>query len=531
MANIFSSQLKKPVNPWETKAGYGQSSPVGGGNTTGSVKSTVSNIRTPQQSVSTQKATNPWTNPSTTWADQPAPTPIRSNNNGTITYSDGTTKADPNASKPTTSSVPTTMQDYLKKQLELYDKQNATYSDAEKKRLALIEAGQTETENNAKTLYDNTATDLRVGIPAAEAAFKTFADRKNADIAQFEKQGVTAKADATNTYGGVLRANMENKRQTDAQREKQYAALGTIDSYGTGSFTQGNENADTEFNRTQNTTQLTLANKVQEIDDKISSAKLDAARLIEDEDVKLQETIRKINELLRDNEGAKGAALRKAYLDAQTAKQDIADKFDSLRLAGEQQKLTFQKEQATANPQLSAGFMATGKPETMNDFIYRTQNPNAFDTKIGAATGKTSGAQSAIGLIDKLLSGDVGSISGYGKYNPLNALPGSDAQLLQNNYDQLKSMLSLEGRQMLKGSGQISDYEAKMLEKAASSLGQNLSPEQMRGVLEELKTNLNQGAGASPNGSQQIRVRNLKTGETGTIPENEFDPTLYQTIS
>lgn len=53
---------------------------------------------------------------------------------------------------------------------------------------------------------------------------------------------------------------------------------------------------------------------------------------------------------------------------------------------------------------------------------------------------------------------------------------GKSAQA-KNKYQQVKGLLSLEGRQKLKGSGAISDFEARTLEQASSALGRNLSQE------------------------------------------------------
>lgn len=52
---------------------------------------------------------------------------------------------------------------------------------------------------------------------------------------------------------------------------------------------------------------------------------------------------------------------------------------------------------------------------------------------------------------------------------------GGNAATFRNQYKQLKGILSLEGRQKLKGSGAISDFEFRVLENAASALGRNLT--------------------------------------------------------
>jgi len=77
--------------------------------------------------------------------------------------------------------------------------------------------------------------------------------------------------------------------------------------------------------------------------------------------------------------------------------------------------------------------------------------------------------------------------------NAVTGIPGPSAfmpstALVRNRLEQLKNLLSLEGREKLKGSGAISDFEARMLEKSASVLGRNLSNDDMRAVLTDLGT-------------------------------------------
>ena len=115
---------------------------------------------------------------------------------------------------------------------------------------------------------------------------------------------------------------------------------------------------------------------------------------------------------------------------------------------------------------------------------------------MGKTPGKTEagmdGTGTAVTLIDKLLADEnLGGIFGVPSIGAF--LPGTKTQLTKNNYDQLKSMLSLEGRSALKGSGAISDFEFKVLEKAQSALGRNLSNDDAVATLKDLKLDLTAG--------------------------------------
>lgn len=103
-------------------------------------------------------------------------------------------------------------------------------------------------------------------------------------------------------------------------------------------------------------------------------------------------------------------------------------------------------------------------------------------------TSKPKATQDVVNVVDQLLGKKTGEISGMPNIKAF--IPGTDTQLTKNLFDQLKGMLALENRQKLKGSGQISDYESKVLDKAASALGRNLSDKDFKKVLEDLKKDL-----------------------------------------
>jgi hypothetical protein len=119
---------------------------------------------------------------------------------------------------------------------------------------------------------------------------------------------------------------------------------------------------------------------------------------------------------------------------------------------------------------------------------------------------KTS--MSVLSLVDQLLARDTGAISGIPSLKAF--IPGTEVQLTKNLYDQLKGILSLENRTLLEGSGAISDFEARTLEKAASSLGRNLSDADFISELTKLKTDL-AGGGTTGGGQDLEGIYNSST--------------------
>ena len=90
---------------------------------------------------------------------------------------------------------------------------------------------------------------------------------------------------------------------------------------------------------------------------------------------------------------------------------------------------------------------------------------------------------------------------------------GSANQEVLNQFNQLKANLSLENRQKLKGSGAISDFESRTLEKSASAMGTNLSNEAMKRQLSVVKGVLATASGLSAT----VKITDPKTGQTQTL--------------
>ena len=91
---------------------------------------------------------------------------------------------------------------------------------------------------------------------------------------------------------------------------------------------------------------------------------------------------------------------------------------------------------------------------------------------------------------------------GYGNLNPANMLPEAGAQTTRANVDRLRALVSLENADKLKGQGQITEPERKMLADAATILSNKwISPEQAMQELERLSVNFGGGAAGTQTNS------------------------------
>lgn len=327
--------------------------------------------------------------------------------------------------------------------------------------------------------YDAATNSLKNQIPMLQQGFNQFKDATMAGIGEQEGVAQSDIQKAIDEAGSAQRGLAETKRDLQGQRDRQYAALGSIDSYGTGSYTQTNANDDANFLRMTNQNLQAKADRIASIESGLRQFKQQAQMSINQENAKLQQALNEIQNNVTLNELDKQNLVRQVYAQAQQNKQDIMDEYDGYRL-----QLQLEKN----SDGLSQTFLTTGQPENQADYEFYLQNPDKVSKFQGMIGGGNNADRSNLtGLISELLNSDLNGISGYGRYNPLNALPGAGAQLTKNKFNQLQSLLSLDNRSKLKGSGAISDFEAKMLANAASSLGTNLSPEQLRQQLLQLQ--------------------------------------------
>lgn len=418
------------------------------------------------------------------------------------------------------------MLDWFKKSSQLNDTTAQHQIDAQK-------AATEEYIQQLKDSYGRARQDLIDQIPYLQGA----SDRAKAELLaaadDIRKSGELEKQQTTANYDEANLTTAKTKKETDAARQRMFAGLGTIDSTGSMGFTGQQTNSDEEFLRQQNNRETEKARALTAIDAKVATAERTAKLEVDKEVANFQEALRKINSQANATDLDKEAQIRAAYTDLTGKVQAINDNLATTKQNTELQKLQYlaelEKTNAAQGADLSPEFVATGVPKTIADFIYKTKNPAGFDTKVGAANtaGKNSGK--VLQAVNNVLNGDTGAITGLIKTD---WIPGTAGAQTKNDYETLKSMLSLEGRQQLKGSGAISDFEAQMLERASNmGLGQNLSNDQFRAKLQQLKQELEAGqAGATGTPGNEMVVRVKSTGQTGTIPMNEFDPNIYEKV-
>lgn len=381
-------------------------------------------------------------------------------------------------------------------------------TDAQKKRLTQSQQSNSDYLNN---IYNLTNQSLKNQIPGLQQGFDQFKGNTEAAMADQSAATERAKVGAEERFGTAQRQGAMTRRESEGRLINKFAANNALNSYGAGSFTGSASRLEEDFNRFTQENIQTKMDQFDQLDRDLINFTREAKYLIQTEEAKLQQAISNINTQVGLNDLEKQAKLQEAYSTYEDAKSNIDLYLENLQL--EQQKLgqTIAQEY-TLIQQLSPEFKTTGQPTTDADMLYVQKYPDAYKAmlegvKQAGATGQQGKVtQNVISVVDDLLNSSLGGITGILQYSQI---PGTKAALSSNLYDQLKGMLSLENRQALKGSGQISDYESRVLEQAASALNRNLSEDQFRLVLQNLKDQLATGARQPLYATQDQKLQQL----------------------
>jgi hypothetical protein len=131
---------------------------------------------------------------------------------------------------------------------------------------------------------------------------------------------------------------------------------------------------------------------------------------------------------------------------------------------------------------------------------------------------KQSALSSAQALLDKFNKGQGTSAVGTSRLFGLQLIPGTSPKSFENDFNTLKSQLSLDNVKLLKGQGQVSDAERKLLGEASTRLNLSQSEGDFKSALEDIVKAL---SGTSNSGGQIIEYQGH---QYQTDPQGNFDP-------
>lgn len=399
-----------------------------------------------------------------------------------------------------------------------------------------------------KKYYDLNRGILESQIPVAQGAYDQYKTDTQADIEAQKRGGVEQKATAETEWGTAQRQAAMTRNESDARIRNKYAAQGSLDSYGAGSYRQASADLENQFNTF---TQQGIQNKLKqfnEIDNKVADFERQATSLIRQEQLKLNQQIQQIKASVDMNDIEKEQSILELQSGFDEAINQLDDYYMELSMQRDQLQKTIDEDNALI-AQLSPEFKVSGQPTNNADFMYINKYPNEYEALLkgvetNTKTNETTALQEkgdTISLIDKILSSDTNPLTGnvalQGGVNPWKRVEVADTKA---NIQKLQAQLELASAGKLKGQGAVSEAEREILKRASIALAgrangtYNVSDEQLRSELSTAKQILERGGAASTgvygNNQQTIRVKEIASGQTGTIPVNEFNPSLYERI-
>lgn len=168
----------------------------------------------------------------------------------------------------------------------------------------------------------------------------------------------------------------------------------------------------------------------------------------------------------------------------------------------------------------------TGQPDRLLTVTEAKELGVPYGTKESAAYGMAAGAgknqagelktqalTSAKELLTKFQGGSKWAVGGTSLFG---TLPGTQSRDFKVQFNNLKSLLSLDNVKFLKGQGQVSDAERKLLAEAAAKLELGQSESEFEDALKKIVISLS-GAGEKTTATQSSSTTaNTFTGPSGT---------------
>lgn len=328
---------------------------------------------------------------------------------------------------------------------EIAQRQAGFYSDQADKRV-----GQLDEQQGIRTKY----ADERV---SKLNALKDAAIGRIGETIPLQEQATNEyKTQVEDQYGRQI------KEQAQAQREEQqgiqdlFAGLNTMDS---GAFQTQAMKSRERLTANQSATVRERTNELNAADRDLKSFKLEAQQQISNEVAKFDDLLLQIAENMEVGSAEYNAAVQQVYDQAQEAILGLESGLAERELAYEEKAQELQAE------------------------LLKEQIKKGTDT---AASSQAK--QSIVDVANQMLKGDTNPITGALRLGGV--IPGGKGQVMKGLYDQLVAMLSLENREKLKGSGAISDFEAGVLQRAASRLRPGMGDADFRAALQEIVTNM-----------------------------------------
>lgn len=373
----------------------------------------------------------------------------------------GKTSSQPSYTETTTPSTekPSAFKQYLSSINQIANRQKTGASD-----------NLANTEKYYTNLYDTTNKALLGQIPESQQDFENYKAAQQARVSRAESALPGQEEMVTTDYGAAQKARAQTRAESEARLRNQFAGMNASDSYGAGSLTSEISGLENTFNAQTASAEISRLGDIFKLRQSVQDVKDESDSLVNSEEVKLRATIRSINSQVGLNNIEKENLIQQAYQIA----QDKVDEIDS--------------------------------------YIAQLEYQNA-----GTSTAGSENKNKVATMIQNLLNADTNPITGFNRI----VLPGTKGATTKADWEGLKNLLALAKRGELKGSGAVSDFEAKMLEKAAmAGLDPTMDDATFRSRLQLLMNDLSaEGAVASSQAKMLAPDGNVYTVDQSEVQQ------------
>ena len=354
------------------------------------------------------------------------------------------------------------------------------YETLAERQKALLEEQNKQAQDYYNKAYAERNRLLEQSIPKLQSQVRTATANIQKGIGSAQQSAEYKKQNAEDQWGESQRLAAQTRNESEARNRNRFAALGTTDSWGAGSYGQAQENVESDFNRFTQQGLRTKEQNMFEIDRALQDYEIEAQTQIDTLEANLSNTVDQIQSSINLNNIDKQKMIDEAFAKYQQGVLAVDEGM---------QNVYAQYYQALQNAEAnSLSFDDNGQPLNQASYEWMLNNPDKFGSTFGQ---QSQSSQKAIGLVDDLLSKNTRGITGR-----VRMAVSDEARAAQGLLDQLVAELQLEEARRMKGQGAMSDAERDILRNAIGALNltksgrSRLSDDQFRAELMRIKEGL-----------------------------------------
>jgi hypothetical protein len=336
-------------------------------------------------------------------------------------------------------------------------------------------------KNQAKDYYEKSYNErnrlLEQSIPKLQSQVRTATANIQKGIGSAQQSAEYKKQNAEDRWGESQRLAAQTRNESEARNRNRFAALGTTDSWGAGSYGQAQENVESDFNRFTQQGLRTKEQNMFEIDRALQDYEIEAQTQIDTLEANLSNTVDQIQSSINLNN-----------IDKQNMIDEAFAKYQQGVLAVDEgmQNVYAQYYQALQNAEAnSLSFDDNGQPLNQASYEWMLKNPDEYKAAFNS-TDRTS-ATKVKSIIEQLAKAPTKDITGR-----LRLQWSDDARSAAGLVKQLSSELQIEEAKRLKGQGSMSDAERAILANSISAMNPDknglpqVSDTRFKDILDEL---------------------------------------------